>query len=198
MNNNYLNYYNVFDEFDAGAGIKEKELFTEEQQLSFLPKKGIGNGGFDGVERLYSNIINNNDIKSLLALIMLVFAINTNSLVALIFIILSAIFVPVPALIIAYCIALHLKNGSDATHVGISILLMLASAVTIYLTSTSKISKGFKRAIDVVLLVILGFYIVKIYGIDREISMPSRRYCRQMSGPSSLENLNAFQTHSNY
>ncbi|UWX11424.1 CRPV-315 [Crowpox virus] len=173
MNNNYLNYYNVLEEFDAGAGIKEKELFTEEQQLSFLPKKG----GFDGAERLYSNIINNNDLKSLLALIMLVLAINSNSLVALIFIILAAIFVPVPALIIAYCISVHLNN-TEGSYIGISILLMVASAVTIYLTSTSRISKGFKTALDIVLLVILGFYIVRIYGIDKQ-QVSSKRVCKQ-------------------
>ncbi|UOX38838.1 P21 membrane protein [Finch poxvirus] len=189
MNNNYLNYYNVLEEFDAGAGIKEKELFTEEQQLSFLPKKG----GFDGAERLYSNIINNNDLKSLLALIMLVLAINSNSLVALIFIILAAIFVPVPALIIAYCIAVHLNN-TEGSYIGISILLMVASAVTIYLTSTSRISKGFKTTIDIILLVILGFYIVKIYGIDKQVA-PNSKCNKYKSHLESLRN-NAFNMNS--
>ncbi|ARF02795.1 SWPV1-229 [Shearwaterpox virus] len=182
MNNNYFKYYNVFEEFDAGAGIKEKELFTEDEQMSFLPKRME----FDGAERIYSNIINNEDLKSLLALIMLVLAINSNSLVALIFIILAAIFIPVPALVIAYCIAMHLKNP-DGSYIGISILLMVASAVTIYLTSTSRINKGFKTALNIVLLVILGFYIVKIYGIDKQLTV--KRTCRQPLGSFSERNV---------
>lgn len=127
---------------------------------------------------------------------MLVLAINSNSLVALIFIILSAIFIPVPALIIAYCIAMHLKNP-DSSYIGISILLMIASAVIIYLTSTSRLSRVLKTAADIVLLVVLGFYIIKIYGLD-EHSVRTGRSCKQPLRSSYLEKMNAFQTHSNY
>ncbi|ALA62506.1 phosphorylated virion membrane protein [Turkeypox virus] len=191
MNNSYLNYYNVYDVFDAGAGIKEKDLFTEEQQLSFLPK-----AKFDGMEKLFSNIFNNDDVKSLIALIMVVLAINTESIISLVFVVISAFFVPVPSLIIAYCVAMYIKNP-DGGYVGISALLMLASIITIYLTSSSRIPNGFRTVIDIILLVILGFYTIKVYGVDRQMRL-NRQSCSKSMTPSYLEKMNPFQRHSNY
>ena len=65
----YLNYYNIFDDFQAGAGVMDEELFTPEEEKSFLPHAGVAPGN-----AFFSSILRNADVRTLLGLVLFVIA----------------------------------------------------------------------------------------------------------------------------
>ncbi|ATI21219.1 IMV membrane protein [Eastern grey kangaroopox virus] len=155
----YLNYYNIFDQFDAGAGVLEDELFTHDEKLSFLPAEHGGQN-----DRVYNGIMRNGDVRLLISLIMLVLAINTSSILSIVFLCVSAILSPMPAVVIAYCVAVQIGHPQAGRHLGLAILTIIFAIVTIYLNSIMGVRRNVKAVLHLILGVMTAVYVFRISG----------------------------------
>ncbi|ANS71196.1 imv membrane protein [Pteropox virus] len=132
----YFSYYNPFSEFEGGAGVLDDELFTEDEQQSFLPRDDISSI-IDGkpISPLAPyNILQFEDIRVLLGLILFVLAITSAPLVGLCLIGLAAIVLPLPCLVLAYCLSMQAIYSSYNKTLGMAIICSLMAILAITLT----------------------------------------------------------------
>ncbi|QHG62667.1 IMv membrane protein [Cetacean poxvirus 1] len=157
----YLSYYSGFDEFYGGAGIRDKDLFTEEEKQAFLPKDDPG--------IVPSNIINPfigifiyNDVRTLIGLILFVLAITSSPIIAIIMIAIASIILPFPALVVAYCVSMqiiHLNSSSTL------LMAIICTVVAIIIMAITRSSKTYTIVSYIILGCLFCIYIFKLTGI---------------------------------
>ncbi|AWU47152.1 IMV membrane protein [Sea otter poxvirus] len=132
----YFSYYNPYGEFEGGAGVLDDELFTEDEQQSFLPRddpSSIIDGKIISPLAPY-NILQYEDIRVLLGIIMFVLAITSTPLIGIFLIGLSAIVLPLPCLVIGYCLSMQIIYPTLTKTLGLAIICAIMSILAIILT----------------------------------------------------------------
>ncbi|AAR07465.1 109L [Yaba monkey tumor virus] len=171
----YLSYYNMFDDFAAGAGVSERDLFTKEEEESFLPKDdGNFKVSLPNFKGSFPDILVRNDIKSLIGLILFVLAITTTPVIAVIMIAVAAALIPFPSLVIAYCLSMQIINPTNKTTV-MSIICVAMAIVTIVVNSLSRTAYTISYIILAVLFCIYAFNLTK-FKLGSSISKCSREF----------------------
>nr|WGO62733.1 IMV membrane protein [Wadden Sea poxvirus] len=183
----YLSYYNMLDDFSAGAGVLDnKELFTEDEQQTFLPRD-IPN---IQLSNPFSKIFLYNDIKTLIGLIFFVLAITATPVIAIIMLGVASMLLPFPSLVISYCLAIQILNTNNNSNrsIGLSIFCILMSIVTI-ITNIISTSSVFYIISYVILAILFCMYMFNLSKVNTTI--PSKCKVSNFNGimPSFSEDL---------
>ncbi|QDJ95050.1 IMV membrane protein [Hypsugopox virus] len=161
----YLSYYNMLDDFSAGAGVLDKDLFTKEEENAFLPKvDGDGNGTHHPFNsNIFSEIFLYNDVKSLIGLILFVLAITTPPVIAIIMIICASILLPFPSLVIAYCLTTQILNINANKTIGMAIFCIAMAIISIVVSITmSTVAYTISYIILAILFCVYVFNLAKL------------------------------------
>ncbi|ABI99102.1 IMV membrane protein [Deerpox virus W-1170-84] len=168
----YLSYYNMFSDFNAGAGVSDMELFTKEEEESFLPRpdeSGEYKLNFPNLKGSFPDILMRNDIQSLIGLILFVLAITTTPVIAIIMIAVASALLPFPSLVIAYCLSMQIlnfgSNGGNRT-IAMSIICVGLAILTMVMNSVSKTAYTISYIILAVLFCIYAFNLTKFSKIN--------------------------------
>ncbi|AAL69845.1 SPV106 putative phosphorylated IMV membrane protein [Swinepox virus] len=161
----YLSYYNMFSDFNAGAGVTDTELFTKEEEEAFLPKHdnitGEYNFGFPFKGSSFPNILMRNDIRALIGLILFVLAITTTPVIAVIMIAVASALLPFPSLVIAYCLSVQIINPGNNNATTMSIICVALAIIAIFINSISKTAYIITYIILAVLFCIYAFNLTR-------------------------------------
>ncbi|ABQ43584.1 IMV membrane phosphoprotein [Tanapox virus] len=173
----YLSYYNMFDDFSAGAGVSERDLFTREEEESFLPKEdGDFKMSLSNFKGAFPDILVRNDVKSLIGLILFVLAITTTPVIAVIMIAVAAALIPFPSLVIAYCLSMQIINPGANKTTAMSIICVAMAIITIVVNSLSRTAYTISYIILAVLFCIYAFNLTKFKLGSSTISKCSREF----------------------
>ncbi|ASK51315.1 IMV membrane protein [Eptesipox virus] len=163
----YLSYYNMLDDFSAGAGVLDKDLFTKEEENAFLPKVDNNGGSFNPFNNnIFSEIFLYNDVKTLIGLILFVLAITTPPIIAIIMIIGASTLLPFPSLVIAYCLSTQILNVNANKSIGMAIFCVVMAIISIIVSITMS---TVAYTISYIILAIL--FCVYIFNLAK-LSMP--------------------------
>ncbi|AAC55250.1 MC122L [Molluscum contagiosum virus subtype 1] len=153
----YLNYYNIFDDFQAGAGVMDEELFTPEEEKSFLPHAGVAPGN-----AFFSSILRNADVRTLLGLVLFVIALGAPPSVGVFMVCAAALLMPLPCLVIAYCLAMQITHPNAGANVGMAVLCVLASVAVMLLVRSVAASAALSLTAAGVLLALFCAYALRL------------------------------------
>ncbi|QEJ79257.1 IMV membrane protein [Goatpox virus] len=170
----YLSYYNMFSDFTAGAGVSDNELFTREEEESFLPKEHHEEGEeykikHHSLKNLFPNILMRSDIRALIGLILFVLAITTTPIIAVIMIAVASALLPLPSLVIAYCLSIQKFIGGVGNNKQIImfILCVSVSIITLIFRHISNTAYTISYIILAILFCVYAFNISKISDQDQ-------------------------------
>ncbi|ADT91136.1 MV membrane protein [Cotia virus SPAn232] len=206
----YLSYYNMFNDFSAGAGVKDNDLFTESEEASFLPKQNdelvgtVGNTtSYPMIKGTFPNILIRNDVKSLIGLILLVLAITSTPIIAVIMLVVAAALLPFPSLVIAYCLSMQIITRGSNTNTMMSIVCVVFATLTMILNTISSIAYTISYIILAILFCLYAYNLSKDYNnsiIDFKSRLESRRdkSTNQCIGDFTSENIEMYKKPSFY
>ncbi|QHR82649.1 MV membrane protein [Brazilian porcupinepox virus 1] len=173
----YLSYYNMFSdftEFNAGSSAYENELFSSDEEATFLPRVGEEESSEDPNGKYYPNlrgyipnILMRNDIKSLIGFILLVLAVTSTPIIAVIMIAVASALLPFPSLVIAYCLSIQITCGGTNTTFIMSVVCVILSLITIFMSTISKTAYTISYIILAVLFCIYAYNINKVIGNEK-------------------------------
>lgn len=171
----YLRYLNIYDDFDAGAGVMENELFTPDEKASFLPvtESGLG-GGLGGAETFFSALRDARDMRLMAGLVLLVVAINTASwFVALILLLAAATMIPLQYIVVTYCLCMQLLHPNAANHFGMATLCVLLALLVLVVQHFRSVDVTVMIALYILLGLLFITYIIRLpQGRGRTCAMP--------------------------
>ncbi|QGN68117.1 IMV virion membrane protein [Equine molluscum contagiosum-like virus] len=153
----YLSYHNIFDEFAAGAGVKDEELFTPEEKALFLPQGVPAPGG-----AFFSNIMRYSDMRTLLGLILFVIALGAPPAIGIFMVGAAALLMPLPCLVIAYCMAMQISHPQAGANVGMAVLCTLAAIAVMIIARSNMVVRAVTVAAYVVLAVLFCVYALRL------------------------------------
>ncbi|AGZ95424.1 IMV membrane protein [Goatpox virus] len=171
----YLSYYNMFSDFTAGAGVSDNELFTREEEESFLPKEHHEEGEeykiskHHSLKNIFPNILMRSDIRALIGLILFVLAITTTPIIAVIMIAVASALLPFPSLVIAYCLSIQKFIGGVGNNKQIIMLILCVSVsiITLIFRHISNTAYTISYIILAILFCVYAFNISKISDQDQ-------------------------------
>uniref|UniRef100_A0AAU7E253 IMV membrane protein n=1 Tax=Rousettus bat poxvirus TaxID=3141933 RepID=A0AAU7E253_9POXV len=162
----YLRYLNIYDDFDAGAGVMESELFTPDEKASFLPVTGTGVGaglGIGGAETFFSALRDARDMRLMAGLVLLVVAINTASwFVALILLLAAATMIPLQYIVVTYCLCMQMMHPNAANHFGMATLCIILALLVLIVQHFRRVDVTILIALYILLGLLFITYILRL------------------------------------
>lgn len=156
----YLRYLNIYEDFNAGAGVMENELFTPDEKASFLPVTGTEVTTGPGT---FFSMGNARDIRLLSGLVMLVLAINAaNWLVALILLFLASVLIPLQYIVVAYCLCMQMIVPTAMGHFGLAIVCVILAIVVLFARHYERIDHTVLTVLYVLLALLFAVYVVRL------------------------------------
>ncbi|CCD83289.1 IMV membrane protein [Squirrelpox virus] len=178
----YLSYYSILDDFDGGAGVLEDELYTPDEKEAFLPKNPGGNvladapyGAVSSMNDFGRALLAHMDIRTLLGLVLFVLALSSSPVTALFMVAAASLLLPLPSLVLAYCMAMQLTHTNAANTVSMAIVCSLVALITIVMNHLN-VPPYVLIVAYVVLGTLFGVYSLKLAGMTVAGAPKTRMY----------------------
>ncbi len=164
----------MFDTFDAGAGVLDDELFTEEQNNSFLPRDDNDN---NNPNNLPFNIFISAESRMLLVLILFVISLMTlkdSPIISIFMILFASIMIRFYTLALAFLISVQImypnvnRSGFLALIIGIGAILI----VNFILGQSSIVNSA---ALNVIVVIIFCICVARLSSSMNEVNLVCKR-----------------------